>query len=114
LINDCLFTYRISLSRFLQEKPFFLIYGRDPVLPADLTFPTMRKMGAEDLESYKVEKLKTLRKAYEKLMDTKDKGQSKYKEYYDCCHKNVNFELVSYKKMEGVVNCRHIRMVLLK
>jgi transposase InsO family protein len=40
LINDCLFTYRISLSRSLQETTFFLIYGRDPVLPTDLTFPT--------------------------------------------------------------------------
>jgi hypothetical protein len=26
-------------------------------------------------------------------MDSKDKGQSKYKEYYDSGHKNVNIEL---------------------
>jgi len=36
LLDNCLFTYRVSISRMLNESPFYLIYGRDPILPADL------------------------------------------------------------------------------
>ena len=30
--------YRMTVSRTLNDTPFYLIYGRDPILPQDLRF----------------------------------------------------------------------------
>ena len=35
-IDNALLVYRVSVSRSLGDSPFFLIYGRDPVLPQDV------------------------------------------------------------------------------
>ena len=39
LVSGCLFVYRTTYNRTLQEIPFFLLYGRDPTLPQDLLVP---------------------------------------------------------------------------
>ena len=39
LIENVLFTYRVSYNRTLKDNPFYLIYGRDPILPQDLFIP---------------------------------------------------------------------------
>jgi hypothetical protein len=38
MIDNVLFVYRISFSRVLDDSPFFLLYGRDAVIPQDLAF----------------------------------------------------------------------------
>ena len=71
LIDNVLFTYRVSLNRTLQDSPFFLIYGRDPDLPQDLFLPlkaaNKRYIEANDLGDYKIKLLKTLQDSYSKL-----------------------------------------------
>ena len=37
MLNNVLFVYRISFSLVLNDSPFFLLYGRDAVLPQDLS-----------------------------------------------------------------------------
>lgn len=34
-----LFAYRTSINETTEESPFYLLYGRDPVLPANLKYP---------------------------------------------------------------------------
>ena len=36
LLDHCLCVYRMSLNRMLNETPFYLMYGRDALLPQDL------------------------------------------------------------------------------
>jgi len=57
-VENCLLVYRASLNRTLEDSPFFLIYGRDPVLPQDLFLPVnsnQRKVNKTDIDEYKIE-----------------------------------------------------------
>ena len=96
LIDTALFIYRISLNRTLDESPFFLIYGKDPILPQDLFLPVSvrnsRKINSEDIYDYKLKQLKVLKEAYAKLNELKNKDRFNFKEYYDKTHKNVTFQ----------------------
>ena len=73
LIDTCLFTYRISLNRTLNDNdnPFYLIYGRDPILPQDLFLPihrsALRQISAENISEYKTKQQQLLPFAYKKL-----------------------------------------------
>jgi transposase InsO family protein len=65
-LTSCLFIYRVCLNRILQDTPFFLLYGRDAVLPQDLFAPLKggyRKIAEEDVEVYKELKVRTLKEA---------------------------------------------------
>ncbi len=35
-LDNVLMAYRMSVGRVTGENPFFLMYGRDPILPQDL------------------------------------------------------------------------------
>ena len=37
-IDLCLLAYRVTVNRIVNETPFYLLYGRDPVLPCDIMF----------------------------------------------------------------------------
>ena len=94
MINNVLFVYRISFSRVLDDSPFFLLYGRDAIIPQDLALNLQSKKKLFDnTTEYKIELLKTLKKAYEKVRKVKDKEQTKYKEYFDKSHKGVDFKI---------------------
>ena len=36
MVDSCLFVYRTTYNRALNEIPFYVLYGRDPRLPQDL------------------------------------------------------------------------------
>jgi hypothetical protein len=96
LIDNVLFTYRVSLNRTLRDSPFFLIYGRDPILPQDLFLPlknNQRQITENDQAAYKLKLLKTLHDAYAKLNKDKIQERDVYKTYYDQTHKNVTFHV---------------------
>ena len=99
LLDSALFTYRVSLSPALQESPFFLIYGRDPVLPQDLfTKPQgyrWREHRGENLTAYTDRQQKLMGEAYQKLNRYKLIRNQKTKEYYDQSHKLVKFAIGS-------------------
>ena len=95
-IDKCLFTYRVTLNRTLKDNPFYLIYGRDAVLPQDLFLPinkSQRKVNQKDIDLYKVDLVKTLKEAYAKLNTTKENERERYKLYYDKTHKEVIFDV---------------------
>ncbi len=94
-IDGCLLTYRASLNRTLEDNPFFLIYGRDPILPQDMFLPiskdNLRKITENDIETYKKTQLQVLQEAYEKLNKLKNNERITYKNYYDRSHKTKIF-----------------------
>jgi hypothetical protein len=55
LKENVLFTYRVSYNRTLKDNPFYLIYGRDPILPQDLFLPlknsNQRQINADDFNT---------------------------------------------------------------
>ena len=87
MIDHCLFVYRTSYNRMLRDTPFYLLHGRDALLPQDIAFgiekDNLRKIDKEDQESYQKELVKNLKISYEKLIDHKAIEQDKYKRYYD-------------------------------
>jgi transposase InsO family protein len=96
LIDNCLFVYRTTLNRMLNESPYFLIYGRDPIMPQDLLINqdnrNRRKITSQDIDEFKVGMLKTIRQTYDKLNGHKSMVQDKYKSRYDRTHKEVKFK----------------------
>ena len=96
VLDSVLFTYRSSLSRTLNNSPFFLIYCRDVKLPHDLFLPlksqNQRKISDIDIDAYKIKQLKVLHEAYEKLNKIKERDRATYKNRYDKTHKPVDFK----------------------
>jgi putative transposase len=94
VLSHCLMVHRITVSRTLDDSPFFFLYGRDPIIPNDLKFPVkQRKLNENpDLDVYKMEQLKILKSAYEKLLNRRDNEQNSYKKHYDRTHKDVVFQ----------------------
>ena len=97
LLDRVLFTYRVSLNRILDETPFFLIYGRDGVMPQDLMIGNpvrnQRQVSELDQNDYKANLLKVLKQAYDKLNKQKEDASRKMKEYYDLSQKEVEFKV---------------------
>jgi transposase InsO family protein len=97
LVDACLFVYRTTYNRSLNEIPFFLLYGRDPRMPQDMfiahDYRSNRSITAEDFDVYKSSLLHTLRSAYEKLSEHKQKTVLKYRKYYYKTHKQISYKL---------------------
>ena len=96
LLPHVLFTYRTTLNRMLDDSPFFLLYGRDPILPHDLFVGSaplnQRKVAAEDLNDYKPQLLRVLKETYDKVNKHKANSREHYKTYYDRTHKSIKFK----------------------
>jgi len=92
MLDNVLFVYRISFSRVLEDSPFFLLYGRDAILPQDLVLNLKQKHNEfANQEDYKIHLLNTLKEKYERLRNFKESEQLKYKSYFDKSHKKVEF-----------------------
>ena len=82
---------------FVSIIEFYLIYGRDPILPQDLFLPlnpsSRRQITSDELVEYKMKLLKELQNRYSKLNQDKKKERDAYKNYYDRTHKEVSFDL---------------------
>ena len=92
MLDNVLFVYRVSFSRVLDDSPFFLLYGRDAILPQDLTMNLkITQAEFEDMDSYRIHLLQTLKNAYEKVRNVKEIEQAKYKAYFDKTHKQIEF-----------------------
>jgi hypothetical protein len=90
IISRCLFVYRVSLNKTLDETPFYLVYGRDARLPQDFVFENNAK-SYQNLHDYVHDLINKLREAYTKLNQHKYEYQMKYKSYYDKKQKDITF-----------------------
>ena len=96
IVDQCVMTYNMSYSRSITDSPFYLLYGRDPTLPADLRMyanpASLRNIEVETRKNYQWAMSKTLKTAYQRLLQTRDEEQKRYKTYYDKSHKDIKFE----------------------
>ena len=76
------FAYNCSSQSSTGESPFFLVYGRDPRLPADLLFREDQQ-GSTNLTKYKTELVTRLTSAWESAKTWNDSAQVTQKYYYD-------------------------------
>ena len=77
----------------------------------------LRKIANKDLDQFKVQIVKTLHEAYDKLNQKKEKTQKKYKDYYDKFQKDVKFivsDLVMVYTPTSVINSCLIGKDLMK
>jgi len=85
-IIDCvLFAYRTTINTKTNEIPFYLLYGRDVVLPTDLAFEVKHDHNSDfsiEKLAYKFDLTSRLMKAYRKLAEKRDEYINKYKDYY--------------------------------
>ena len=98
VIDSCLLVYRVSVSRSLGDSPFYLTYGRDPVLPQDvqMELPTTGRNNKNvSVEDFRSKRFQQVKDAFTKLMRTKEREQADYKRYYDAQHKHVDFTVGS-------------------
>jgi transposase InsO family protein len=73
MIDHCLFIYRISIIRTLADTPFYLMNGRDAILPQDLKFHTYDNRRTieqieTDKQNYQYILTKQLQEEYSKLI----------------------------------------------
>ena len=98
-LDNCLFAYRTTINEMISETPFFLLYGRDAVIPSDLLFDLPVSSPDESLEeseeklNYKFRLISRLRSAYEQAAIKRDKEINYYKFRYDRSHKNIEFQI---------------------
>ena len=94
-LDNVLMAYRMSVGRVTGENPFFLMYGRDPILPQDLRVAgislNQRHIAAPTLQAYKDNLVDTLQRAHNTADIAKRKEQEHYKEYYDKTQKDVRY-----------------------
>ena len=77
-----LFAYRAASHSSTKESPFFLLYGRDPLLPSDLVLRDLTE-SASSVDDYKHNLARTLSEAWKVAKDCIEKAQDKQKKYYD-------------------------------
>jgi transposase InsO family protein len=86
LLDCCLFAYRTTIHRIAQETPFFLLYGRDVVLPGDIMMNLPQTTAEDDTNAktdYKASLIARFRTAYDKLLTKREAEIIKYKANYD-------------------------------
>jgi predicted aspartyl protease len=93
-IDHCLFVYRVTWSRAIRDNPFYLLYGRDPILPQETMLHKnfqYRRVTDEDTNGYVTKLVKTLQQTYQQLIEFKDEFQAEYKKFYDQKQKDIEF-----------------------
>ena len=87
------FSYNTAIHRSTKETPFYLAYGRDPVLPVDgiLDKSSMQNNSEYvlDLPDYTAQVTERMEKAFAYTKENIDKAHKYQKSYYDRKAKNV-------------------------
>ncbi len=78
-----LFAYRASMQESTGESPFFLLYGRDPRLPSELSLNPLQTRQFVDLDMYQGDVAARLEDAWEMARAHVRKAQKRQKRSYD-------------------------------
>ena len=88
-----LFAYRASLQESTQESPFFLLYGRDPLLPSELCLNAPQEQQLWELDDYAREMTEQMTEAWKLAQESIGRAQKKQKRYYDQRSKKVLYSV---------------------
>ena len=90
-INAALFAYRTSVNSSRGESPYFLLFGREPRLPPDITFYTPKEVPHTVIE-YRNLLATRIKLAHELARSNLQKAQLQNKLYYDRNAKEPTFK----------------------
>ena len=88
-----LMAYRASVHASTGESPFFLLHGRDPVLPTQLLYPVDQEQTYTDASSYKYGLLERFKTAWDIVQTNIKSAQDKQKEHYDRTVNDLKFNV---------------------
>ena len=88
------FAYRTSAIEFLNESPYFMVFGRDPILPLDVLFGKTTET-AVDVNKFKFERSQSLKNQWKKIQMLRKSLGEKNKKYYDLHQEEVEFPITS-------------------
>ena len=93
-IDAIAFAYRTCIVDAVQNTPFYLVYGRDPILPTDVLQCTTRDLQI-DVQKYGILLTERLREAHAVARNRQAETDRVRKRAYDATHREVEFELGS-------------------
>jgi transposase InsO family protein len=96
LLPTVSFIHNTTMNDTIQETPFYLLFGRDPILPADIEFGHQAKKFPADEPNrfdYKTQFVSQLRKKYEEIQNVRAGRQAKQKVRFDKKRKPVEFQI---------------------
>ena len=91
-LNSVLFAYRVSPSEVTGESPFYMLYGREPLLPMDTALLPPREMSplVADHRARVVEHIERVRRI---AAENTQRAQQKMKEQHDLHAEQPSFSL---------------------
>ena len=78
-----LFAHRCSEQESIRESPFFMVYGRDPVLPTDEALSKPADCCYNDADDYRSEVLTNLQDAWSRAKKNVEQAQKRQKKQHD-------------------------------
>ncbi len=87
-----LFAYRCSAQASVGDSPFFLIYGRDPIVPIDVSLISEPRV-YQEIEDYRADISLALQEAWKLARQHLTQAQHRQKRYYDQTVRNYIFSV---------------------
>ena len=81
-LNPVLFGYRVSPSEVTGESPFYMLYGREPRLPMDVSFLPPRDISASIAE-HRARVVENIEIAHRIAKENIQRAQQRMKDYHD-------------------------------
>ena len=91
-IPYALFAYRTAVQSSTNETPFYLLYGRDPRLPIDVSLLKVQEV-FQDTNDYRGILAQRLLEARKLTHDNIQLAQQRQKEQYDKTAKEVSYKI---------------------
>ena len=91
-IPATLFAYRVSPSEVTGESPFFLLYGRQPRLPMDVSLLPPREISAS-IADHRARIVAQIEEVQRLAKENIQRAQQKMKQYYDRDATPVSFDI---------------------
>ncbi|XP_028518129.1 uncharacterized protein LOC114576163 [Exaiptasia diaphana] len=91
-LQTVLFAYRVSPSEVTGESPFYLLYGREPRLPMDVSLLPPTNISASVAE-HRERIVKSIERVHEIARENIQRAQQKMKTYYDGHTGNPQFRV---------------------